>query len=121
MTMKNLGIGKSAPLDTEETVVITLTVGEDGLITACGCAVEGSAYLEECADTLCRVLPEKPVKDVLQMTNMAIVYNMENELPTHFFYCSHMATVAAKNAAKDYLRKNDIPFDDTDCCNCGKL
>lgn len=119
--MKNrIGIGKSTPLDTNETVVITLTVGEDGRITACGCSVEGSDYLEDCASTLCRILPEKPVADVLQMTNMAIVYNMETDLPPHFFYCSHMAATAAKNAARDYMNKNGIPYEDTGCCNCGK-
>lgn len=119
MKNKKIGIGKSAPLDTDETVVITLTVDENGIITACGCSVEGSVYLDDCARTLCDVLPDKPVMDVLQMTNMAIVYNMENDLPPQHFYCSHMATVAAKNAAKDYLRKNDIPFEDDSCCHCG--
>ena len=119
MAMKNLGIGKSVPLDTNETVVVTLVVGEDGIITSCGYSVEGCAYLDDCARTLCDVLPEKPVIDVLQMTNMAIVYNMQTELPPMYFYCSHMATVAAKNAAKDYLRKNDIPFEDDTCCHCG--
>lgn len=118
MMIKNLGIGKSAPLDTNETVVVTLTVDENGLISACGYSVEGCAYLDDCARTLCDVLPEKPVIDVLQMTNMAIVYNMETELPAQFFYCSHMATVAAKNAAKDYLRKNGIAFEDDSCCHC---
>ncbi|MBQ6863825.1 MAG: iron-sulfur cluster assembly scaffold protein [Clostridia bacterium] len=119
--MKNkIGIGKSAPLDTDESVVITLTVGEDGLITSCGCAVEGSAYLDACAGTLCDILPGKPVADVLQMTNMAIVYNMETELPPLFFYCSHMAATAAKNAARDYMNKNGIPYEDTGCCNCSK-
>lgn len=117
--MKNLGIGKSVPLDTNETVVVTLVVDENGMISSCGYSVEGSAYLDDCARTLCDVLPEKPVIDVLQMTNMAIVYNMETDLPAQFFYCSHMATVAAKNAAKDYLRKNGIPFEDDSCCHCG--
>ncbi len=119
MAMKNLGIGKSVPLDTNETVVVTLVVDENGMISSCGYSVEGSAYLDDCARTLCDVLPEKPVIDVLQMTNMAIVYNMETDLPAQFFYCSHMATVAAKNAAKDYLRKNGIPFEDDSCCHCG--
>ena len=117
--MKNLGIGKSVPLDSNETVVVTLVVDENGMISSCGYSVEGSAYLDDCARTLCDVLPDKPVIDVLQMTNMAIVYNMETDLPAQFFYCSHMATVAAKNAAKDYLRKNGIPFEDDSCCHCG--
>ena len=117
MNAKNTGVGKSAPLDTDEYVCITLTA-ENGSVVQASFAAEGCAYLHACAETLCAVLIDKPVVDILQMTNMAIVYNMDTDLPAHYFYCSHMAALAAKNAAKDYLRKNGIEFEDTGC-RCG--
>ena len=114
--MEKIGIGSSAPVDTEDRITVTLQI-EDGTVMAASFTAAGCEALADCGRTLCAILPGKPADALWQMTNMAIVYNMEPPLPVSRFYCSQMAAAAAKNALRDYCQKNGLPY--TPACHCG--
>ena len=86
------------PLDAEEFAEIAMTVGEDGMIESASYVCADSPLLRECCEALCGVMADKPAKDVMQINNNAVYYNMESDLPLHSLYLATIAVQAAKKA-----------------------
>lgn len=115
---KNIGTGLLKPLDADESVEITVTV-TDGEITGASFICSADEYLTACAETLCKVIKDKPVCDLFQMNANAVFYNTDFDLPRNRLYCASMVVTAAKRAAADWCRKNVIEVPRTeDGCNC---
>lgn len=114
---KNIGVGLMKPLDAEEQAKITITVGDDFLVTDARFETQGNEVMERCARVLCEQLLEKDVRDFFQMTNNVIYYNIEPDLTMRELYLATIAVMAAKRAAADYCKKNNIPFD-AGSCHC---
>lgn len=114
--MDNTGTGKMHPQDTREFAEITVTV-ENGLIAEAAFRCHDDPLLRDCADTVCRVITDRPFADVLQMNNNAVYYNIKNELPRDRLYLATIVVMAAKKAVTDYAKKNSIPLElpDTGC------
>lgn len=112
--------GEMRPLDAKEWAAITLTAAANGEIAAASYECADDPLLRECCAALCGVLAEKPIRDVMQMNNNAVYYNMESDLPRDRLYLASIAVQAAKKAALDYLRKNGIPYDGEGLCDCLK-
>ena len=115
---KNTGTGLIKPLDADESVEITVTV-TDGEITDASFTCSEDVYLTACAETLCRVIKDKPAADIFQMNANAVFYNIDCDLPRNRLYCASMVVTAAKRAAADWCRKNGIEVPRTeDGCSC---
>ena len=112
--------GTMRPLDAEEYAAITLTAAANGEIAAAVYECSDDPLLRECCAALCGVLVDKPIRDVMQMNNNAVYYNMENDLPRDRLYLASIAVQAAKKAALAYLNENGIPYDGKDLCACLK-
>ncbi len=110
--------GRIQPLDAEEFAEISLTVTADGDIAAASYRCPDDPLLRECCEALCGVVADKPARDVLQMNNNAVYYNMENDLPRDRLYLASIAVQAAKKAALAYLKDNGISYDGEGLCDC---
>ena len=110
--------GRMQPLDAEEFAEISLTVAPGGDIAAASYDCPDDPLLRECCEALCGVLADKPIRDVLQMNNNAVYYNMESDLPRDRLYLASIAVQAAKKAALAYLKDKGIPYDGEGVCDC---
>ena len=110
--------GTVRPLDAEEYAAITLTAAANGDIAAASFDCSDDPLLRECCAALCGVLVDKPIRDVMQMNNNAVYYNMESDLPRDRLYLASIAVQAAKKAALAYLKENNIPYDGEGLCEC---
>ena len=115
MSDLNTGFGRMKPADAEEFAEITVTV-ENGLVADAAFACTENETLKNCAATLCRQIKGFPAADLLQMNNNVIYYNIEPELQRHELYLASACVLAAKRAAADWCRKNNVPFAEGDCC-----
>ena len=118
--METTFTGRMQPLDAEEFAEIAMTVGEDGMIESASYVCADSPLLRECCEALCSVLVDKPAKDVMQINNNAVYYNMESDLPLHSLYLATIAVQAAKKAALAYLKANGVEYDGEGMCDCLK-
>ena len=115
---KNTGIGLIKPLDADESAEISLAVS-DGVIVSATFTCTPDIYLTACAETLCKVIKDKPAADIFQMNANAVYYNIETDLPRGKLYCASMVVTAAKRAAADWCKKNGIEVPRTeDGCSC---
>ena len=112
--------GEARPLDAEEYAAITLTAAANGGIAAASYECADDPLLRECCKALCGVLIDKPIRDVMQMSNNAVYYNMESDLPRDRLYLASIAVQAAKKAALAYLKANGVPYDGEGLCDCLK-
>lgn len=117
--MEQTYTGEARPLDAEEYAAITLTAA-DGGIAAATYECSDDPLLRECCRALCGVLADKPIRDVMQMNNNAVYYNMESDLPRDRLYLASIAVQAAKKAALAYLKANGVPYDGDGLCDCLK-
>lgn len=115
---KNKGTGLLKPLDADESIEINIEV-KNGEIISAAFSCSPDAYLTACAEALCAVIQYKPVTDLFQMNANAVIYNVENDLPRAKLYCASMAVTAAKRAAADWCKKNDVEVPRTENgCSC---
>lgn len=117
MENKNSGAGMCHSEDENEYARVEIGVS-DGVISTAAWSCADDIYLEECVRTVCAVIKDKPAADVLQMNNNAVYYNCEKELPRTELYKATLAVIAAKRAAADYCRKNNIKVPEG-VCGCG--
>ena len=118
MNDRNLGVGVSRPKDAEEFMEFRL-LEENGVIVKAEFACSENASLIRCGETLCRVLPEHAVTDLFLTDNNVIYYNIEPELGLNELYLASITLFAAKRAAADWCRKNNVPIPaDADACSC---
>ena len=116
--MEQTFTGRMQPLDAAEYAAITLTAAANGDIAAAAFDCSDDPLLRECCAALCGVLTDKPIRDVMQMNNNAVYYNMESDLPRDRLYLASIAVQAAKKAALAYLNANGIPCDGEGLCDC---
>lgn len=116
--MEQTYTGEMRPLDAAEYAAITLTAAANGEIASASYDCPDDPLLRECCEALCGVLADKPIRDVLQMNNNAVYYNMENDLPRDRLYLASIAVQAAKKAALAYLKDTGIPYDGEGVCDC---
>ena len=116
--MEQTYTGRAQPLDADEYAAITLTAAANGEIAAATYDCSDDPLLRECCAALCGVLIDKPIRDVMQMNNNAVYYNMESDLPRDRLYLASIAVQAAKKAALAYLKANGIPYDGEGLCEC---
>lgn len=69
----------------------------------CGSAIASSSMATE-------MIKGKPISDVLELTNKAVVEALEG-LPPNKIHCSVLAEEAVKLAIKDYYTKKGIAYD----------
>ena len=112
--------GRAQPLDAEEYAAITLTAAANGEIAAASYDCSDDPLLRACCEALCGVLVDKPIRDVMQMNNNAVYYNVEHDLPRDRLYLATIAVQAAKKAALAWLDENGVPYDGGDLCDCLK-
>ena len=116
--MMNTGTGRISPLDADEFIEVTVTV-ENGMIASAVYTCTDDNFVKDCAAAVCFVMTDKPFADVMQMNGNAVIYNTECDLPRQKLYLASMAVNAAKQAVRDYAKKNGITLPDSDGCRCG--
>ncbi len=115
--MNNTGIGKISPGDTEEFIEITVHF-EDGEVTAAEYICSPDPVLEDCGETICRMIKYHTAEDIMQVTNNVVFYNTKNDIPREKLYLGAMAVMAAKRAVADWGRKNGKTFTSHNGCSC---
>jgi len=114
---KDIGVGLMKPADADESVKYTVKVENFFITEASFECTENSPVLENCAETLRNMILEKDVRDLFQMTNNVIYYNIEPDLKRDELYLASICVLAAKRAAADWCRKNGVEFEEGSC-NC---
>ena len=118
MEDQHTGVGYLKPLDVDEFMEITLREA-DGLITAADFRCSDAEALIRCGKTLCALLPGFPVADLFLTDNNAVYYNVDPPLERHELYFATMAVFAAKRAAANWCKKNNVPIPaGADGCSC---
>ena len=69
----------------------------------CGSAIASSSMATE-------MIMGKSIYEAMELTNKAVAEALDG-LPAHKMHCSVLAEEAIKNALKDYLDRNNIPYD----------
>ncbi|MCH5198161.1 MAG: hypothetical protein J1E34_04560 [Oscillospiraceae bacterium] len=113
---KSFGVGIMQPADAREWAKFTLTVNEFYVKDAAYECFENTV-LKNCAETLKNMILEKDVRDLFQMNNNVIYYNIEPSLKRNELYYASVCVLAAKRAAADWCRKNEVEFEESSC-NC---
>ncbi|MBR5410632.1 MAG: hypothetical protein IK104_08160 [Clostridia bacterium] len=111
---KLTGVGVSRPLDAEAEAEITLVLAPDFTVQSAAFRVSGGGRLADCAEALCGQLEGHDVRDLFQMTNNVIYYNVEPDLTRADLWQASVCVLAAKRAAADVCRKNGLKFE-TEC------
>ena len=112
------GTGSVRPLDTDAFMEITV-LEKNGAVTAARFRCADDPVLRRCGETLCRLLPDRPVTDLFYMSNNAVYYNSEPALRLNELFNATVAVLAAKRAAADWCRKNGVRIPpDADVCGC---
>lgn len=115
--MENTGFGRISPQDTEEFIEVTVTF-RDGEVTEAEFNCSADEYLEDCGETICRMIKYHTAEDIMQVTNNVVFYNTKNDLPREKLYLGAMAVMAAKKAVADWGRKNGMKFENATGCSC---
>ena len=115
--MNNFGKGKISPGDTEEFVEITVEF-RDGEVVDASFVCSADEVLEDCAETVCRMIKYHTPEDIMQVTNNVVFYNTKNDIPREKLYLGAMAVMAAKRAVADWGRKNGKEFSSHGSCSC---
>lgn len=115
--MNNKGYGKIAPGDTEEFIEVTVTFS-DGEVTDAEFYCSPDEVLEDCGETICRMIKYHTAEDIMQVTNNVVFYNTKNEIPREKLYLGAMAVMAAKRAVADWGRKNGQTYENQTGCSC---
>ena len=115
--MNNTGTGRIAPEDTEEFIEITVHFEGDE-VTAAEYTCSKDETIEDCAETVCRMIKYHTAEDIMQVTNNVVFYNTKNEIPRSKLYLGAMAVMAAKRAVADWGRKNGRNFSSHGSCSC---
>lgn len=115
---KNTGFGSFHPVDAEQYAEITVEV-RDGITVKADFATN-DATVKKCAEALCELITGFPTEDILQMNNNAVYFNIDEKLPRESLFCATIAVNAAKKAAIDYMKKNNIAIPESAVCDCLK-
>ena len=103
------GIGEVGNAKCGDIMKIFLKIENDILVDVkfqtfgCGSAIASSSMATE-------MIIGKSIHEALELTNAAVCEALDG-LPAHKVHCSVLAEEAIKNALKDYLDKNNIPYD----------
>ena len=113
------GVGEVGNAKCGDIMKIFLKI-EGGIVTdakfstfGCGSAIASSSMATE-------MIKGQPIEQVMELTNKAVVEALDG-LPAYQLHCSVLAEEAVKAALKDYLDKNNIPYDPAqfpDCPSC---
>ena len=115
--MDNFGTGRISPEDTDEFIEIKVEF-QDGDIVNATFLCSSDAVLEDCGETICRMIKYHTAEDVMQVTNNVVFYNTKNEIPRSKLYLGAMAVMAAKRAVADWGRKHGRNFSSHGSCSC---
>ncbi len=115
--MDNFGTGKITPGDTDEYVEITVEFN-DGEVVNAAFSCSPDEVLEDCAETMCRMIKYHTAEDIMQVTNNVVFYNTKNDIPREKLYLAAMTVMAAKRAVADWGRKNGKSFSSHGSCSC---
>ncbi len=115
--MNDYGIGRISPEDTEEFIEITVKFSE-GEVSEATFTCSEDEVLEDCGETVCRMIKYHTAEDIMQVTNNVVFYNTKNEIPRAKLYLGAMAVMAAKRAVADWGRKNEIKYENRTGCSC---
>ena len=115
--MENTGTGRIAPKDTEEFIEITV-VFEDEEVAKADFICSDDPYLQDCGETICRMIKYHNAEDIMQVTNNVVFYNTKNDLPREKLYLGAMAVMAVKKAVADWGRKNGRVYENKTGCSC---
>lgn len=115
--MDNFGTGKISPGDTEEFIEVSVEF-KDGEVLNATFSCSDDEVLEDCGETVCRMIKYHTAEDIMQVTNNVVFYNTKNDIPREKLYLGAMAVMAAKRAVADWGRKNGINFSSHGSCSC---
>lgn len=115
--MNTTGTGRVSPKDTEEFIEVTV-IFEDGEVTDAQFLCSTDEVLEDCGETVCRMIKYHTAEDIMQVTNNVVFYNTKNDIPREKLYLGAMAVMAAKKAVADWGRKNGRTYENSTGCSC---
>ena len=115
--MNNIGTGRIAPGDTQEFIEVTVTF-TDGEVSDAVYTCSEDEVLDDCGETICRMIKYHTADDIMQVTNNVVFYNTKNDIPRGKQYLAAMAVMAAKRAVADWGRKNGKEYSSPNGCSC---
>lgn len=115
--MDNFGTGKISPADTDEFIEINVEF-QNGEVINATYLCSHDEVLEDCGETVCRMIKYHTAEDIMQVTNNVVFYNTANNIPREKLYLGAMAVMAAKKAVADWGRKNGQNFSSHGSCSC---
>ena len=115
--MNSTSTGRIAPGDTDEFIEVSVKF-TDGEVSEASYICSSDPVLEDCGETVCRMIKYHTAEDIMQVTNNVVFYNTKNDIPREKLYLGAMAVMAAKRAVADWGRKNGIKYENNNGCSC---